>query len=167
VAFVGILFMGAQKRKLFQIEKSKITAILMKQVSASFYPVEIHELDTISPILIYRYPEFSCDVCYRDDLELLKAFKNETGTDRICILPAFDDSRENRILLSNELKGFNFINFASTDTIPLFKSGGAIQRYFALYEKNAGFRMIFFPDRQMPDLTSYYLQEIVKISGFQ
>lgn len=160
VGFTFAIIVDAGKIKSLRVEIQDVTEILMKQVSVSSYPIKIASLDTISPVLVYRYPEFSCNICYQDDLELLRVLKNEIGKDCISILPAYRKNRNNGILLRNELADFNFINVESAEEIPLFESDNVIHRYFAVYEKGTGFKMIYFPDRAYPQLTKDYLQNI-------
>jgi len=62
------------------------------------------------PTLVYRYPEHMCRGCYYESLEILLRFQEEIGKENILLLPAYEESRDSRIKLKNELGKHNYIN---------------------------------------------------------
>ena len=116
-----------------------------------------------SLVLIYRYSESICGNCYNEDIAELSSFLKEIGRERILILPAFDNNRDNTIRLNNELKKFNFQN-TSIDllTIPEYRYNKSPQRYFALINEKKDIELIFFPHLGKKELTQLYFSEIKK-----
>ena len=117
------------------------------------------------PILIYRYrySQYICDVCIKSELDVLNSFMKDIGKDHVWVLPALEDTRENRIKLLSILAKFNYRNIPIEDfNMPMDCAGVEVKRFFALITTEGNIDMIFFPESSTLDLTKQYLSEILK-----
>ncbi|GAB6008818.1 hypothetical protein [Dysgonomonas reticulitermitis] len=138
---------------------------LSAEIYQSFYMNREYWKNNLKkPVLIYRYPEYMCKSCYNEDIEELLNFQKEEGKDKVLVLPAFEDNRENRIKLRNELAKFNYINTPlNLLKIPDYQYEENQQRYFAVLNKEDEISMVFFPHFGYRRLTEDYLSEIKKV----
>lgn len=115
---------------------------------------------TNTSILLYRYSHNMCQSCIFEDLNELYNYQQKIGKDKVLVLPAYENSRENRITLKNELEKFNYKNIHKDSlSIPL-DSDGIYRRYFAFMDDEGNINMVFYPIRGRPDLTQLYFSEI-------
>ena len=114
-------------------------------------------------VLIYRYAKYMCESCILEDLQEIELFQEETGKEKILLLPAYPDNRMGMIELSNVLAKHNFVNIPlDSFVIPLYE-GDYIQRYFAVIDKEGNLTMVFFPRRGDTALTRLYFSEVKKM----
>ena len=117
-----------------------------------------------APVLMYRYSQFSCDGCIQVELDALYSLQNEIGKKHIRILPAYDDTRNNRIKLLHMLHRFNYRIIPVEDFLmPADCDDRGLKRFFAFINKEGSIGMIFFPEVSKPQLTKHYFSEIKKI----
>ena len=120
----------------------------------------IHKKESL---LVYRYSIYMCNGCIMEDLATLFDYQTIVGKDKILVLPYFENSRENKILVMNELSRFNYKYIPdSILTIPL-TSELIHHRYFAYIDEKKNMSMIFFPIRGKSELTQMYFSEIDKM----
>jgi hypothetical protein len=119
--------------------------------------------DTRSPLLIYRYSKNICPDCITKDLDKLANIQSVIGKDKILVLPAFDDTRNDRVILSNELSQFNYKNIPNELLVIPYDSMFMIRPYFAVINQTENIEMIFFPQRNNQQLTDIYFSEIKRI----
>lgn len=119
--------------------------------------------DVQYPVLIYRYSDFMCSSCIFEDLSELELLLAKIGKDKILILPAGDDTRDNRIIYNNQLSKFNYFLLPNDSLVMPNDSNDMPQRYFALLDKNKKIRNIFFPKKDNVKLTQMYFSDIIKI----
>ena len=115
-----------------------------------------------SNILIYRYSKYMCESCMQEDLQEIELFQNEVGKSKVLLLPAYPDSREGKIELSNMLAKFNYENISPDSFFIPSQDGDFMQRYFAVIDKEGNLTMVFFPQRGETDLTRSYFLEVKK-----
>ena len=119
--------------------------------------------DKKKSLLIYRYAQNMCSTCIAEDLSELRNFQSEFGKSKIFILPAYENTRDGKITLMNELEHFNYKNLdAVTLPIPI-DSQMLSKRYFAYINNKGNLNMIFFPINGKPELTRAYFSAIAKI----
>lgn len=119
-------------------------------------------LDTL-PKLIYRYHEFSCEACINKDLSLICDLKKEIGKEKILLLPAYEFSRNNTILLKNKLIDFEYINIPSEVlNIPKDKEG-SYKNYFFIINNQKEMHMLFFPSIDDTYSAEFYINIVKKI----
>ncbi|MDR1882065.1 MAG: hypothetical protein LBR26_04705 [Prevotella sp.] len=138
---------------------------LSAEIYRSFYMNREYWKNNLKePVLIYRYPQYMCKSCYNEDIEELLSFQEEAGKDKVLVLPAFEDNKENRISLNNELAKFNYINTPlNLLKIPDYQYEENQQRYFAVLNKEGEISMVFFPRFGYKRLTNDYFSEVKKV----
>ena len=115
------------------------------------------------PLLIYRYSQYICNNCIQTELDVLNSFMKDIGKEHVWVLPAFEDTRENKIKLLSMLFKFNYRNIQMEDfNMPMDCVGMEVKRFFALITPEGNIDMIFFPESSTLDLTKHYLSEIKK-----
>ncbi|MDR2037343.1 MAG: hypothetical protein LBQ60_05410 [Bacteroidales bacterium] len=113
--------------------------------------------------MIYRYSQFICDDCIQAELEELRNLQNEIGKEYIWILPAYDDTRNNRIKLLNMLHYFNYRIIPLEEfSMPADCDDKELRRFFAFINKEGNLSMVFFPEASKLHLTQNYFSEIKK-----
>lgn len=113
------------------------------------------------PLLLYRYSLTMCETCYNLDIDALSKYYSHFDKNRILILPAFDNTRDNRINVQNSLKEFNFINIGK-DTIPIpIDKDKITHRFFAILDSCNFIHHIYFPSKSCPDMTYTYMDFIL------
>jgi hypothetical protein len=148
---------------------SDLNEILLSQVSLySFFTknnspiVNIERKENEKAILIYRFSKYMCEGCVNEDILELLDFQEDFGKNRIWILPAaYEDTRNDRILLNSLLHDFNYRNIPEDSLVIPFNEEGA-KRYFAVINETGNMEMIFFPQRGNTKLTQMYFSEIKK-----
>jgi len=114
-----------------------------------------------SPLLIYRYSQYNCDACIQSELDVLSSVMKDIGKERILVLPAFEETRDNRIKLLSMLVKFNYRNIPMEDfNMPMDCTDMGPKRFFALITIERNIDMIFFPESFTLDLTKQYITEI-------
>ena len=114
-------------------------------------------------VLIYRYSKYMCEGCIQEDLQEIEFLQEEIGKDKILLIPAYPDNREERIELTNVLAKFNYVNNTSIDSFLIpSEEGYYLQRYFAVIDKEGNLTMVFFPRRGEKNLTRIYFSEAKK-----
>ena len=114
-------------------------------------------------VLVYRFSKYMCKSCIQEDLQEIELFQEEIGKGKILLLPAYPDSREGRIELTNVLAKFNYVNIPIDSMLIPSQDGDYMQRYFAVIDKDGNLSMVFFPRREEVNLTRHYLSEVKKI----
>jgi hypothetical protein len=114
------------------------------------------------PLLIYRYSKNMCNSCIEEDLSELYNYQSIIGKDRIFVLPAYDDTRDDKIILMNELSRFNYKNLSVHNLLLPLDSDMIYKRYFACIDRMGKISMIYFPVRGKQKLTQTYFSEISK-----
>jgi hypothetical protein len=120
-----------------------------------------------SPVLIYRYSKNVCPSCIIKDLDDLNNIQSITGKDKVLVLPAFDSTRNDRVIMANELSHFNYKNIPKELLVIPYDSMFMIRPYFAVINQTGNIEMIFFPQRDNRKLTDIYFSEIKKIIDMQ
>ncbi|MDR0385604.1 MAG: hypothetical protein LBH60_05965 [Prevotellaceae bacterium] len=120
-----------------------------------------------SPVLIYRYSKNICPDCITKDLDKLANLQSITGKDKILILPAFDGTRNDRVILANDLSRFNYKNIPNELLVIPYDSMFMIRPYYAVINQTENIEMIFFPQRNNQKLTDIYFSEIKRIINMQ
>jgi hypothetical protein len=119
------------------------------------------------PLLIYRYSKNVCPSCIMKDLSDLSDIQSIIGKDKVLVLPAFGNTRNDRVILANELSAFNYKNIPNELLVIPYDSVFMIRPYFAIINQKGNIEMIFFPRRNNRKLTDVYFSEIKKIIGIQ
>lgn len=121
----------------------------------------LKDQDVIFPILIYRYPEAFCESCINEDLNELYEFQEKIGYKRILILPSYQNTRENKILMQRYLSKFCYINIPLESMyIPIDYDENKQIRYMAVLDSSDNIRNIFFPERGNIKMTRSYFVNI-------
>jgi hypothetical protein len=120
-----------------------------------------------SPVLIYRYSKNVCPSCIIKDLDALANIQSIIGKDKVLVLPAFDNTRSDRVIMANELSHFNYKNIPNELLVIPYDSMFMIRPYFAIINQTENIEMIFFPPRNNQKLTDIYFSEIKKIINMQ
>ncbi|GAB6008832.1 hypothetical protein [Dysgonomonas reticulitermitis] len=113
-------------------------------------------------LLIYRYSKNMCNSCIEEDLSELYNYQSIIGKDKILVLPAYDDTRDDKIILMNELSRFNYKNLSGHNLLVPVDLDMITKRYFACIDSIGKISMIFFPIRGKQELTQTYFSEISK-----
>jgi len=116
-----------------------------------------------TPVLIYRFAKNTCGVCIREDLSEIELLQQEIGREKVLLLPAYPNSRESRIEMSNIFNKFNYLNMTLDSFFMPIQPCGSPQRYFALIDSNRNLTMVFFPQKGETDLTQLYFSHIKKL----
>jgi len=117
-----------------------------------------------SSVLVYRFSNQMCAVCFQEDLYEIEQFQKEIGKEKILLLPAYPDDRMGMLELSNVLaEKFHYINISLASLIIPFYEDDYLQRYFAVIDKDGNLTMVFFPRLGEVNLTRKYLSEVKKI----
>ena len=102
-------------------------------------------------------------VCGRNDLTWLSDIQKRIGADRILILTAYADNRNNHIRLSNLLRKFRYRNIDySCLVIPKQNRTGMEQRNVYFIDKEGNCKYPFYPLKDHLELTQCYLEFIAK-----
>ena len=125
---------------------------------------DIKPIDTLKNVqLVYCFSEYMCEECVRQDLCVLLDIQKRIGADRILILTAYADNRNNHIRLSNLLRKFRYRNIDySCLVFPKHNRTGMDQRYFYFIDKDGNCKYPFYPLKDHLELTQYYLGFIAK-----
>jgi hypothetical protein len=120
-----------------------------------------------SPLLIYRYSKNVCPSCIIKDLDELANIQSIIGKDKVLVLPAFGNTRSDRVIMANELSHFNYKNIPKELLVIPYDSMFMIRPYFAILNQTENIEMIFFPQRNNQKLTDIYFSEVKKIIAIQ
>jgi hypothetical protein len=172
-----LFFYRDSRQVIVDMTADKVVAesILMENMQLSPQVIRSYDLyrpttgknDSV-PVLIYRFSQHMCESCIQEDLAELLDFQRQNSKAAICVLPAYPNDRNNRILLKNMLHNFDFRNLSADSLcIPLSKEDGTEKRYFAVLNKNREIEMIFFPRRNHQDLTRLYFSAVKKMLNRQ
>jgi hypothetical protein len=102
-----------------------------------------------------------CKECILEDLSKLYEFQKVMGKERVLVLPAFEDTRMNRVRFANELERFNYRNIPiDYFTIPL-NLENTRQRYFGVFIESGNFIQPFFPGISYESFTQTYFDKII------
>jgi len=124
-------------------------------------PSDSLHLPSGKPLLIYRYSQFVCNACVFDDLKELEALLDDVGKERILILSAFPDNRENRLMLHNRLSKFNHINIPMDSfDIPSNCYDDYHTKFFAVLDPMGNIETVFFPQSGNLKLIRLFFDEI-------
>ncbi|MDR0603464.1 MAG: hypothetical protein LBG80_04070 [Bacteroidales bacterium] len=96
------------------------------------------------PLLIYRYSKNVCSSCIMKDLDELTNIQSIIGKDKVLVLPAFDNTRDDRVILANELSQFNYKNIPNELLVIPYDSVFMIRPYFAIINHTRNIEMILF-----------------------
>jgi hypothetical protein len=114
------------------------------------------------PLLIYRYSLDMCFSCILEDLSELYNCQKIIGENGIMVLPAFENTRDNRTRVMNDLEHFHFRNIPFDSLLIPLDSDKIRRRYFAVINKNENIEMIFFSESSDKKRTKAYLDEVIK-----
>jgi len=112
--------------------------------------------------LIFRLVNTSCNICLNKLLKELLNFQEELGKENILIFPAYPNDRISRIQLSADLEKFNYLNIPR-DSLLIPVVDGEEKSYFAWINKEGEIDMVFLPDKDKPQQTRRYFQEVKKL----
>jgi hypothetical protein len=115
-----------------------------------------------SPVLIYRYSKNICSSCVMKDLGDLANIQSIIDKNNILVLPAFDNTRNDRVIMANELSRFTYKNIPNDLLVIPYDSVFMIRPYFAIINQTGNIEMVFFPQRNNQKLTDAYFAEIKK-----
>ena len=119
-------------------------------------------LEGKTSVLIYRFSKNICEICIHDDLQEIELLQKEVGMDKILLLPDYPDNRENRLILSNLLAKFNYLNLPNDSFLIPIREDESMQRYFAVIDKEGDLSMVFFPQRGEANITRHFFSEVKK-----
>lgn len=109
-------------------------------------------------ILVYRFSEDMCDGCVLQDLAELYEMQKNVGENKVLVLPSYEDTRDNRILLTNKLSNFRFVNLSEDSlSFPYNQNTGLNQRFFAYVNDKGEMTSFYFPTRNHQCITRFYL----------
>lgn len=121
----------------------------------------LKDQDIVFPILIYRYPDAFCESCINEDLNELYEFQGKIGCKRILILPSYQNTRENKILMQRYLSKFCYINVpVESMYIPIDYDEKKQIRYMAVLDSSQNIQNIFFPEKGNNKMTRSYFADI-------
>ena len=160
-----LLFLGFNSCKQnIDHKQLYITELMMDQILLSSQVYNSFSLpDSFKKnVFLYRYSEDICEVCIFEDLENLKILQKKIGKDRIFVLSAFSNYRQNKVRKHYELRDFNNYNISSDSlVVPVHKTEGS-KPYFAIMNSDGKLEMVFFPKKGYSSNTREYFKEVEK-----
>jgi hypothetical protein len=164
-----LLYLFMLNNQLNQSEEQKKIAatgndsILSSEVLLSYNENKTFIAEAIGnriSIVIYRYEKGMCGGCIQSDLDELKKFQLQAGTDRVLILPVFINDRNNRIAVKSDLVGFEFCYVPKENLILPVDSENYARRYFAYINRQGDIERIYFIDSEQEKSIATYLLKI-------
>ena len=118
-------------------------------------------------VVIYRFEMGMCNSCIQDDLQALKEFQKNNGSDRIMVLPLFENNRNNLIAVKSYLSDLPFVYIPESNLIIPQNEELLTKCYFAYIDDFGDIEMIYFPASSENRLSQnrQYLTIISKIWG--
>jgi hypothetical protein len=114
------------------------------------------------PVLIYRYQQGICSPCFQEDLSVLYRLQNETGKDRILIIPEYAEDKNSLLAMKSDLNHFNHRNVPSEYLQIPADANGARDKYFAVINKEGNIESVFFSIAGYQHLTKMYINDMKK-----
>jgi hypothetical protein len=122
------------------------------------------------PVLIYRYQQGICSPCFQEDLSVLYRLQDETGKDRILIIPAYEEDKNSLLAMKSDLNHFNHRNIPLNYLQIPTDEDGVQDKYFAVINKEGNIENVFFSKPGYQHLTQMYvsgLKKLLQIDGNQ
>lgn len=109
-------------------------------------------------VLIYRFSEEMCDGCILQDLKELYNIQKNIGKNKVLVLPAYENTHYNTMLLKDKLSNFRFLNIPEDSLkFPINHTTGLYQRFFAYVNNKGEMTSFYFPSKNQQDMTRFYL----------
>jgi hypothetical protein len=117
-------------------------------------------LDTsaVSNAVIFRFTSLNCSNCIEEELPRLKEFSKRFGDKNIVLLLSYPSSREAQIVVDKYDLHYSFFNVNINSLAYLPIEGSNMPYYYVVKDKQL--KMFFIPDKNFPELTKAYLDEV-------
>ena len=160
----GALEKEMQEKDVQSVRLLERQAVVMGEgaIPTDSFLSSINERD----VLFYRFSEHMCELCIYEDLNILRQLQDSVGYKNILILPSYGESKNSRLRLSNELRGFRYRNIPrDVLPFPIDRELGIETRYLGYIDHWGNIGMCFMPRRNETELTWRYLTLIRQYSS--